>query len=161
VRRRRQRLPDEVRAGLDLTPGERVLSGAALEDGGWVVATDRALLAGGERIPWSATAHAEWDADSRLLTVDEIAGSHRHRFVLDDPGFLPETVHERVMASIVLSRHVRVDGRGGARFVARREQGSDELAWQVVVDAGLDPGDAEVRASLDATMRELRHELGE
>ncbi|MDQ1614561.1 MAG: hypothetical protein QOJ60_500 [Actinomycetota bacterium] len=154
-------MPDEVRDGLDLTPGERVLSAASLEDGSWLVATDRALLADGNRISWGATAHAEWDADSRLLTVDELVGSHRHRFVLDEPGFLPETVHERVMASIVLSRHVRVGDRGGARFVARREQGSDELAWQVVVDAGLDPSDAEVHAALDARMRELRHELGE
>ncbi|MDQ1602263.1 MAG: hypothetical protein QOE01_108 [Actinomycetota bacterium] len=154
-------MPDEVRDGLDLTPGECVLSAASLEDGSWLVATDRALLADGNRISWAATTHAEWDADSRLLTVDELVGSHRHRFVLDEPGFLPETVRERVMASIVLSRHVRVGDRGGARFVARREQDSDELDWQVVVDAGLDPSDAEVRAALDARMRELRHELGE
>ncbi len=152
-----------MRESLGLARGERVLAAAATVDRGWLVATDRALRYGAERLPWESIAHAEWDHEARTLTVaalaDDSAAARRLTVALDDPGLVPETVHERVMASIVVSRHVRLRGKAGIRVVGRRVAGSDELAWQAVADAGLDPADEQVRAAADEALRDLRREI--
>jgi hypothetical protein len=72
---------------------------------------------------------------------------------------VPETVHERVMASIVVSRRVARPG-GGARLVARRGEGSGETVWQVVADEGVDLADPAVRDRVDAALADLQAELG-
>ena len=62
-----------------------------------------------------------------MLRVSEVGawGEPRpeHRFVIDEPGRLLELVRERVTASVVLQRHVPVDGRRGVRVIARRAPG--------------------------------------
>lgn len=161
--RRPTRLPDDARAALELEPGERVLAVARARDGAWAVATDRALLGGGWRVEWSAATHAQWlDEESTLaVTALEPSGETVLRsLVLDEPGLLPETVHERVMATILVSRHLRVDGRRGVRVVARRQPASDEVVWQLVADSGIDPDDPEVAARVAALLAELTVELG-
>jgi hypothetical protein len=161
---RRPRLPDEVRAELALEPGEKVLAAARRTDGTWVAATGRALVGKGVRVDWTSTAHAEWDADESALEVVEVAGpggeSSRHRFVFDEPGFLPETVRERVMASIVASRHAPIHGRLGVRVVARQAPGVEGLQWQVIVDPGIDADDPQVQALAQETLIQLQQELG-
>ena len=77
-----------------------------------------------------------------------------------DAGALPSVVKERVNASIVVSRHVELQGERGARLVARRTPGSSELRWSVVFDPGLDPADPDLRASADAALEALRGSLG-
>jgi hypothetical protein len=72
---------------------------------------------------------------------------------------VPETVHERVMASIVLSRRVALPG-GGARLVARRGEGSGETVWQVLADEGVDLADPGVQARIDTALTDLQAELG-
>ena len=157
--RRADRLPDDVRAALPLRPGERVIAAARDDAEGWVVATDLALLAQDRRTPWTDVVHAQWHDEERALTLDLAPGAGPAVHVaLADPGRVPEAVHERVMASIVLSRRVPLPG-GGARVVARRG-GSDETLWQVVPDAGTDLADPEVRTRVDAVLAELRSELG-
>jgi hypothetical protein len=160
---RRLRLPDDVRAALPLQKGEHVLAAAQCVDGTWAVATDRALFVGETRVEWADIAHAEWDDEASLLRIDEMrtsgAAASGRRLPFEDPGFLPETVHERVRASIVTSRHIRIRGRAGVRVVARRVTGSDELRWQVVLDRGLDPEDPQVQALAQAALAELRREL--
>ena len=157
-------LPDDARDTLPLQHRERVLAAAQLADGSWAAATPTALLMHGRRLEWRFTTYAAWDDESTTLRVDELDeadGSPRlHELVLDEPGRLPEVVYERVTASIVASRHVRVQGRAGVRVVARRMPGEQELLWQVVLDRGLDPADPEVRAVGDAAVAELRRELG-
>jgi len=158
--RRRQHLPDEVRASLPLEPGERVIAAARDRGDSWLVATERALLAGDRRTPWTDVVHARWDDQQLLLTVDLAPGAGPSlRLALTDPGRLPETVHERVMDSIVLSRRVPVPG-GAVRVVARRGDGSPETLWQVVPDAGTDLADPAVRERVEASLSVLRAELG-
>ena len=48
-----------------------------------------------------------------------------HAFAIDEPGRLLELVRERVTASVVLQRHVPVDGRRGVRVIARRAPAAD------------------------------------
>ncbi len=148
-----------MRAELPLQAGERVIATARDGAGGWVVATDQALLAQDRRTPWTDVVHAQWYDEDQLLTMDLAPGAGSAvRLVLAEPARVPETVHERVMASIVLSRRVPM-AVGGARVVARRA-GSEETLWQVVPDAGTDLADPAVRARVDAVLAELRAELG-
>src|SRR5690606_18698608 len=101
----RSRLPAAARAALETEPGERVLAHAATAGGGYVVATDLALhLPGGPRLPWHLVEHVRWDETGVVVTGSDGA---RHRADVPEPGPLPETVKERVTATILATRHVR------------------------------------------------------
>lgn len=158
--RRGDRLPDAARAALGLQPRERVLAAAQVAGGGWVAATEVALVRDGQRIAWADVAYAHWDDEESALSVDPVGEAFPPaRFALTEPGRLPETVRERVMASIVVSRRVGVPGGHGVRVVGR-EVGAPDLVWQVVPDAGVDATDPEVRRVTDALVVQLRGELG-
>lgn len=145
---------------LGLHPRERVLAAARVAGGGWVVATEVGLLRTGSRIAWADVAYAHWDDQESALTVEPVGEAFTPaRFALAEPGRVPETVRERVMASIVVSRRVGVPGGRGVRVVGR-EVGEPELRWQVVPDAGVDPSDPEVLRVTDALVTQLRGELG-
>jgi hypothetical protein len=161
--RRTTKLPDDARAPLRLAAGERVLAAARLSDGLWLVATDRGLVGTDLRQDWSSITHAQWYDEESSLAVAWLDGTgiaHETTLRIDEPGLLPETVHERVTATILLSRHVRVAGRSGVRVVARRQPGADELLWQVVPDPGVEAQDPQVRARIDAVVELMAVELG-
>ena len=142
-----------------LESGERVLASAQDPTGAWVVATDRALVTDARRLSWSDTGHAQWlDEDVELVVEPVDPGEPPLRVRLPEPGRLPETVHERVMASIVVSRRVPVPG--GTVRVVGRDDGSGELVWQVIADAGVDPDSRDVRTAADSAVTTLRGELG-
>ena len=72
----------------------------------------------------------------------------------------PEAVHERVMASIVVSRRMPVRG-GFVRVVGRRAtEPTGALVWQTVPGAGVDLNDPDVRQAVDGFLAALRAELG-
>ena len=150
-------------AALGARPPERVLAAARLTDGGWLLATDRGVVGTGVRLDWSSITHAQWNDEESALSVsrlDETGASREQTWRIDEPGMLPETVHERVTATILLSRRLPVEGRRGVRVVARRQPGSDELLWQVVADPGIDATAPAVRAQVAAVMRSMAAELG-
>ncbi|MFC4584855.1 hypothetical protein [Sphaerisporangium corydalis] len=149
-------LPAE--AGVTLEAGERVLVHARTPDGGYVVATDRALHQPGESaLPWYRIDRAVWDEEGlRVVATD---GTER-RIALPDPGRLPEAVRERVTSSILASRHVSLGDRGGVRLIARRVPGRDVAEWDLVFDAGLDPADPGLRAAAEQALEALRRNLG-
>ena len=154
-------MPDEARAGLRLRPRERVLAAARSTVDGWLAATDSALVAGEWRVQWSDVAHAQWLAEESVLVLEPVAGrTPARRLPLPEPGRLPETVHERVMASIVVSRRVAVRG-GFVRVVGRRAaEPAGELVWQTVPGAGVDLDDPGVRRATDGALAALRAEMG-
>ena len=107
---------------------------------------------GGEtrRVPWEQVEAADWDRDTDTFRLSEVGtwGEQRpiHTAVLADPGRLLELVRERVTASVVLQRHVVVDGRRGLRVIARRApSGSGGVQWIYEYDEGVDPDDPAVR----------------
>ncbi|HEX4816156.1 MAG TPA: hypothetical protein VFV66_25715 [Nonomuraea sp.] len=152
-----RRLPADVRASLRLEPGERVLTFARSDDG-HVVATDLALfLADGTRVPYEEIDKASWDEQGlRVLTMD--GGWHAERIA--EPRMLPETVRERVNATIVVNKHVSLPGRGGVRLVARRRPGGEMLGWTLVFDDGLDPADPGLRAQAEQALEGVRRSMG-
>ncbi|HEX7189054.1 MAG TPA: hypothetical protein VF423_12575 [Actinomycetes bacterium] len=158
--RRGDGIPDDEKAALDLGPRERVLAAAREDAGGWLAATEQALVGRDLRLAWSDVGHAQWLDEERTLVVDLVApGATGLRARLSDPRRLPEAVHERVMASIVVSRRVAVPGVGELRVVGRDDGGRD-LVWQVVPDQGVDGSDPDVRRVAAAAVTQLRGELG-
>jgi hypothetical protein len=161
--RRTPLLPEAAREALDLGQREKVLAAARIPDGSWVAATAIGLVGVGWRVDWAWVTHAKWYDETERLSftwLDPSGALHEREFELAEPGRLPETVHERVVATIVFSRRVSVGDRRGVRVVARRQPKSQEVFWQVVPDAGVDVSAPEVRAQVDATKRAIADELG-
>jgi hypothetical protein len=161
--RRTPLLPDDARDSLELGHREKLLAAARLPDGSWVAATAIGLVGAGWRVDWAWVMHAKWYAETELLSftwLDPTGALHEKELELVDPGRLPETVHERVVATIVFSRRVSVGAGRGVRVVARRQPKAQEVFWQVVPDAGVDVSLPAVRAEIDATKRAIADELG-
>lgn len=144
---------------------ERVLASAVAESGETVAGTRDALLIGDRRVPWEGVEAADWDKDTSVLRVSEVGswGEERveHALTLEEPGRLLELVRERVTASVVLQRHVTLDGRRGLRVIARRAPSGDQaIGWFYEYDEGVDPDDPAVRSAARAALASLREEIG-
>ena|SRR5437868_6357032 len=151
------RLPTTVRKGLTTEPGERVLTFTEGPDG-HVVATSLALYLGdGTRVPWQRIDKATWDEEGLLVVTTDGA---RLSAKVNEPRMLPEAVRERVNASIVVNKYVRLPGRGGVRMVARRVPGSDEFGWTVLFDEEEDAADPGARAQAEQALQALRLSMG-
>ena len=159
-----RREPDAVRRA-PVGPGEKVLAGVVARDGTVAVGTRDALYVGDRRIPWETVERADWESDASTLTVTEVGtwGERRpvHRLLVDEPGrFLP-LVRERVTASVVLQRHVPVDGRRGVFVIARRApRGDQPLSWVYEFEEGVDPDDPAVREAAEEALARARDEVG-
>ena len=161
---RRTRPPVEVAAG------ERLLAWAATADGGWVAGTRDALYLPSARIPWEQVQAADWDHDEGRLRVSEVGrwGEPRpvHALLIPDEAAkdadrLLQLVRERVTASVLLSRHVPVNGRRGVRVVARRApSGHSDVEWVYEYDEGVDPDDPFVRAAAETALAAAKSDVG-
>jgi hypothetical protein len=140
---------------MTLEKGERVLAVS-----GDTVATDAALHFRDEngftRLPWERVEQAAWR--DGLLAVREVGGA-RHGVRLPEPGSVPETVRERVTATVVTSTHVKLP-TGGVRIAARRPAKGGEPRWTFVFDRGLDPTDAGLLAEAEQALEEIRRQTG-
>ncbi|HEU5157673.1 MAG TPA: hypothetical protein VFU43_11815 [Streptosporangiaceae bacterium] len=161
----RFRLPRSLPAGPrpTLERGEHILAFAATRDGSHVVATDRALHLPGPsdgfvRLPWESVEQAAWR--DGWLHVRATADAGEHHIRLTDPGSVPETVQERVTATIVVNHQAALPGGGHVRIVGRRRPGGDAVRWTFVFDAGLDPDDPELRAQAGHLLAGLRRQTG-
>ena len=162
--RRRPPLP-----AVEVEQGERVLAGTTTADGTVLAGTRDAfyLVRGAStlRVAWEQVEAADWDRDTDVFRLSEVGawGEERpvHTATLTDPGRLLELVRERVTASVVLQRHVRVDGRRGLRVIARRApSGSGSLSWVYEYDEGVDPDDPAVRAAARQGLEAAQRDVG-
>jgi hypothetical protein len=76
---------------------------------------------------------------------------------VEDPRRLLDVVREQVTASVVLTRHVPIDGSLGVRVTGRRRR--DGIAWLVAVDDGLRLDDPAIRRLVDAAVASVRAEV--
>ncbi len=146
-------------------PGERVLASCESVDGVIVAGTRDALYLGGTRIAWEQVEAADWDNDTDLLRVSLVGswGTEKvsHSFGLTSPGRLLELVRERVTASVVLQRHVPLNGRRGVRVIGRRPpRGTGDIEWFFEYDEGVDPTDPVVREASTAALAAARADVG-
>lgn len=153
------------RPALDVAPGERLLAWATTSSGVVVGGTRDAVYLP-ERLPWEQVEGADWDSERSTLRVREVGswGDPRaqHELTIEEPGKLLQLVRERVTASVVLQRHVPVEGRRGVRVIARRAPGRhDELSWVYEFDEGIDPEDPEVRRLAAEALVAAREEIGQ
>jgi hypothetical protein len=49
-----------------------------------------------------------------------------------------------------------LNGRAGARIIARRAPGQPSVTWLVILDHGLDPADPAVKAAVESALTDLR-----
>ena len=152
-----------------VAPGERVLASTTAADGTELAGTRDAfyVVVDGEtrRVPWEQVEAADWDRDTDTFRLSEVGswGEERpvHVAVLTEPGRLLELVRERVTASIVMQRHVRVAGRRGLRVIARRAPAGDgAIQWVYEYDEGLDPDDPTVREVAREALEVMRRDVG-
>lgn len=159
---RRPGVPPGVAATIALEPGERLLAAAQVEGGGWLVASTSSLRrsraggAGFERVAWSEIATASWGDD--VQTVKGVAPGLLWRLRLPDPGLLPETVRERVTASVLAVRTLQVPG--GSVSVAVRRVASGPPLTQVVADPGVDMMSPALAVQVDQALAQMQSQLG-
>ncbi len=159
---RRPSLPAEAVADLDVS-GERVLAWSPLEGGGVAAATVDGLRVRTPqgrlvRRPWTDVDHAAWDEDSRTLAVWWVGSRIPTPLEVGEGSFVPEVVHERVRASIVLTRELPL-GEGRTAFVTLRKAADGTLSTQALLPKGrrLEP---EVAALVQRAEAALLEEAG-
>ncbi|MGI5168503.1 hypothetical protein ACQEU3_29560 [Spirillospora sp. CA-253888] len=160
---RASRLPAPVRDALALDRAERVLAHAPTRGGSHVVATSLALHlptpeGGFARIPWERVDQASWK--DGWLHVHETSGGPEHHVRLTEAGSVPETVRERVTATIAVNHHAKLPGGGAVRIAGRRPPSGGEVRWSFVFEAGLDPEDPGLRAQAEQLLEDLRRQTG-
>jgi hypothetical protein len=148
-----------------------VLAQAEARDGTWVLGTRRrlVLVPPGETdvraIPWEEVEDAAWDTEASRLRLSEVGefGQVRpaYSFEMEEPARLLQLVRERVTASILLQRRVRVRDRRAITVIGRRSPEGGEVRWMHAYDPGLDPDDPEVRSAADAALAAAMAEVGE
>ena len=122
-----------------------------------------AVDAAGERTlarPWHEVDAGTWSAELGQLTVTWVDGARPSQWTLGDSTLLPETLRERVQASVVLAQRVDLGPRRIARAVIRQDLATGELVEQVVPGRGVRGDDEEVAAATAAALAELREQVG-
>jgi hypothetical protein len=161
-------LPPAIAAAFELAKGERVLaSGVDDNTGGYVVATTFALVfvtlttdAVFER-RWLLVDAGSWQPDTSTLTVTWTDGTPARQWSFrDQPTRLPETLRERVQASVVLVTHLNLGDRRTGRVAIRQDFQTRELVAQTVLGRYARADDPEVRAHVQAALAHLRDQVG-
>ena len=155
----------ERRPSFEVAAGERVLAWTRSTTGEVLAGTREALYLDGTRLAWEDVEAADWDRDTEQFRVVEVGhyGERRvqHRFAIAEPRRLLELVRERVTASVLLVRHVPLEGRRGVRVIARRPPAGDRAPrWAYEFDEGIDPDDPAVRLAAETALAAARDEVG-
>lgn len=175
-------VPEVVVAAIAPADGEKLLAWAPEErSGGTVVAgrhrlhlvapgpgtsADPEATKEGDRLalvlsrPWHLVDAGTWDGESSTLTVTWVDGDPPARFVLREPGQVPETLRERVQASVVLAEAVDLGNRRSARVVVRKDLATDRLLSQAVLPPGVRSTDPGVSEQVRAGLARVREQVG-
>lgn len=164
--RRRLAARAEARADAPLQPGERLLAVALAVGGGLAVATDRALYHQRGRswawLGWEQVDQARWDDQRQALALTGLppAVAAHTLLRLACPWDLPAVASERVSWARLVDQRVRLNGRAGARVIARRAPGQRSVTWLVILDHALDPADPAIRTVVESALTDLRAVTG-
>jgi len=176
-------LPPAVTKALELAKGERVLTFAVDDNtGAYVVATTYALavvtsVAGTSdvvtsdvvtsdvertlRRRWLSVDAGAWEPETATLTVTWADGRRAGQWSFrDQQTLLPETVRERVQASVVLSTRLNLGDRRTGRVAIRQDFATRELIAQTILGRYARADDPEVRAHVQAALAHLRDQVG-
>ena len=120
-----------------------------------VLALDGTLL----RRPWTEVDHAGWDPDASTLALWWVGSRQPTSLPIGEGSFLPEVVHERVRASVVLSRDVPLPG-GLSLWVALRKGSDGTLSTQIAPPSGVRLDDPQIARAVVRAEAALREEAG-
>ena len=139
-------MPADVAAAIAPEEHEKLLAWA-VEDGSGVT-----VVAGRHRLyavapgpdgphlalsrPWHLVDAGLWSGEDGSLRVTWVDGERPARFVLTDPGLLPETLRERVQASVIIAETVDLGNRRTARVVVREDLATGDAAQPGAARAG-------------------------
>lgn len=166
--RLRTSVPGEVKNKLTIEPGERILASDRDASDRWWVGTNLALNipeeSGHRRLPWERIDAVQWDRDAEVLRITETAPfgepTPTTTARVAPSSRLLRLIRERVMASIVVNRHVPLYGKEGVRVLARRRPGTDDaLVWSMAFDASVDPADPTVLADAEVALAHIREQI--
>jgi hypothetical protein len=168
VPRFRHRPPAAVLDRLDLPRGDAVLAAVPLADGGWAVASRRALhllpsddAAPAAVTPWCDVDRGALDPAARTLTVWWVSGARRALALPDDADALrfSRQFRDRVQQSVVHAVAVALPGGGHAQVALRRDP-DGALFTQTLGDDAVDPADPAVAAALSRAEASVREAAG-
>ncbi len=168
--RRRPVLPPEVVAAIGPERRDRLLAWAEDGEGTTVVAgrhrlhvvsrgPDGALEHVLDR-PWHLVDSGTWSGEDVALRVTWVDQHPPLRVALPEPMLLPETLRERVQASVVVAEALDLGPRRSARVVVRRVLASGDLVAQAVLGAGVSLEDPGVREEVAAGLARVREQVG-
>ncbi|NEE02612.1 hypothetical protein [Phytoactinopolyspora halotolerans] len=162
----RRRVRAEILEQIPLAQGEHVLSILCDVAGNWLVPTERSLYQHADhswtRIGWEQVTRVHWDESRNVLELAVLTPQRPRPIALQltESSPLVELARERVASTILLTTHVSLGDRGGARVRARRAPGSEQTVWQVTLDRHVDPSDSAIVAEIETALRELSGTLG-
>jgi hypothetical protein len=162
-----------ITKALELAKGERVLA-FAVDDftGAYVVATTYALAvvtstpvtATPERTVrrrWLSVDAGAWEPETATLTVTWADGRRAGQWSFhDQETLLPETLRERVQASVVLSTRLALGDRRTGRVAIRQDFATRELIAQTILGRYARADDPEVQAHVHAALAHLLDQVG-
>lgn len=167
---RRVRLDAQVKTDLERAyrqhfgrgPGKPLAAARTLD--GWCVLLPDVLAQSRGRdwrwTGWHVIEQGGWNDQNRELRWEESSG-RRGTAVMDDPQRVPEVFKERVDASIVVQKHVPIEGtREGGVVSARRDLANRDapLEWRTRRGRGT-PDEPAVEAALAMALAELRNDF--
>ena len=170
--------PPAVVDALALAKGERILAfGVDDNTGAHLVATTYALAvvastAGpmaaeiltaelGARRRWMSVDAGSWEPETATLTVTWADGARAAQWSFRDQRTrLPETLRERVQASVVLSTRLTLGDRRQGRVAIRQDFATRELLAQTILGRHASADDPEVQAHVQAALAHLRDQVG-
>lgn len=113
------------------------------------------------RRPWLFVDAGVWEPETATLTVTwtdaRRAGQWSFR---DQPTKLPETLRERVQASVVISTRLNLGDRRTGRVAIRQDFETRELIPQTLLGRYTRTDDPEVQAHVQAALAHLRDQVG-
>jgi hypothetical protein len=161
-------LAPAIAQALELAKGERVLAYAVDDNSGaHVVATTYALAvvtSTGQRTVrrrWLSVDAGSWEPETATLTVTWAEGGRAGQWSFRDQQTpLPETLRERVQASVVLSTSLNLGDRRTGRVAIRQDFATRELICQTILGRQARVDDPEVQAHVHAALAHLKDQVG-
>ncbi|MGB3830186.1 MAG: hypothetical protein WA962_15590 [Ornithinimicrobium sp.] len=113
--------------------------------------------------PWHEVDTGAWDPDSAILSLSWVGGTSSLQWrmrTLTGPGRMPAVFRDRVSASVVQVREVKLSPRRTARVSIRAVLSTRELVDQVSFGRGARTADPELVSEVGRVQQEARAEVG-
>jgi len=110
---------------------------------------------------WLSVDAGAWEPDTARLTVTWADGGRGAQwFFKDQETRLPETLRERVQASVVIATRLTMGDRRNGRVAIRQDFATRELIPQTILGRYTRADDPEVQAHVQAALAHLRDQVG-